>query len=132
MAGFTNLWEQKILEHIFGIAANTALTNIYVALFTTAPADDGTGGVEASGGAYARVAIANNSTNWDYDAGQITNLNQITFPTATANWGTVVRAVLMDASSGGNMVAISDAISINVTTGIEPYFDAGDLTFTLD
>jgi hypothetical protein len=132
MAGFTNYMEQKLLEHFFGLAAYTPATNLYVAFFTTAPAEDGTGGVEVSGGAYARVAVANNSTNWSYSAGTVTNLTQIIFPTATADWGTILRVVLMSASTSGTILAISDAVSFSVTSGLEPLIDIGDLAFTLD
>lgn len=133
MAGFTNTIEESVLKHVFGIATYSAPATLYAALFTTAPAEDGTGGVEASGGSYARVAITNDNTEWSWNAGGwIENINQILFPTATANWGTIVRVVLMTASSGGAIWAISDAISFDVTTGLQPFFDPGDLTFTLD
>lgn len=36
----------------------------YIALFTTLPATDGTGGVEAAYTAYARAAVTNDATNW--------------------------------------------------------------------
>ena len=54
MAGFTDYLEDKVLDHVFGGTAYTAPSTLYVALFTVSPGDDGTGGTEVSGGAYAR------------------------------------------------------------------------------
>src|SRR5260221_10682136 len=57
MAGKSTYLEDKLLNWMKGTAFGAAPATVYVALFTTAPADDGTGGVEESGGSYARAAI---------------------------------------------------------------------------
>jgi hypothetical protein len=50
--------EQAVLNHFLGVSAYTFQATIYVGLFTTTPAmPAGSGGVEVSGGAYARQAI---------------------------------------------------------------------------
>lgn len=92
LAGFVDGEEQDILEDWF---AGTARPNTpsHIGLFTVNPADDGTGGTEVTGGSYARQAFARNGTNWGSSAAgapsTIQNLVAVTFPTATANWGTV-------------------------------------------
>lgn len=95
-----------LLQHIAGESALFALPSAYVALFTTAPAaDDGSGAVEAGGGAYARVQAA--AASWG-PAGAppplLANGAAIVFPAATANWGTIVAAGLYDAATGGNLL----------------------------
>lgn len=109
-ASFSDYTIKKILDHIFGATSYTPPTNLYAALFTVAPLNDGTGGTEVSGGSYARVTVANNTTNFPNATGawpnQIVKKNGtlIQFPTATANWGTVVAMGFYDASSGGNLI----------------------------
>lgn len=111
MAGFTNYLEGKVLDLIFGATAYSVPGTIYAALFTTCPIDDGTGGTEVSGGSYARVAITNNTTNFPNatlgNPSTKKNGTVITFPTATANWGTVIGMGFYDASSAGNLLAWS-------------------------
>lgn len=92
-----------------GYSAIFALPTAYVALFTTAPTDDtGTGAVEVSGGAYARLATA--AADWSApstttDPTTISNAAALAFPTASADWGTVVAFGLYDAASAGNLLA---------------------------
>lgn len=104
-----------------GTAFPAAPSNVYVALFTTAPTSRaGTGGTEVStsGTAYARQAIA--SSGWgavSTSGSGVTSIEQIlqsanvTFPTATSNWGTIVGAGLYDASTGGNFLEYGDLSS---------------------
>jgi hypothetical protein len=49
MAGKSTYLEDQFLNWMKGTAVVAPTTNVYVALFTTAPADDGTGYVEVSG-----------------------------------------------------------------------------------
>lgn len=124
MAGKSDYLENKILNYIFNGGAFTAPTNVYVALFTVAPNDAGSGGTEVTGGSYARSGVACNTSEFaTTTTGVITNLNDILFAQATAAWGTVVAFALYDAVSGGNMlywntltppkvVAINDTVTV--------------------
>lgn len=107
MTGFTDRVSQGILNHLTGKSALFSLPTAYVALFTAVGTDAGTGFTEVTGGSYARVATA--ASDWNSASGsapsQITNAGTITFPTATADWGTVIAFGLYDASSGGNLMA---------------------------
>jgi len=85
-------------------------TTLYLAAFTTMPADDGTGGVEVTlgQGAYARIKIDNNTTNFPAAVAanpSVSSLNvSFSFPTATADWSSgapIVGYGLYDAPSGG-------------------------------
>ncbi|HWO72743.1 MAG TPA: hypothetical protein VNN21_04225, partial [Dehalococcoidia bacterium] len=56
----------------------------------------------------------------------------ITFPQATANWGTVVAFGIFDASTGGNLIAWADLMSsVAVNSGQTAQFAVGDLDITL-
>lgn len=135
MAGsFSDFLELELLDHVFGNAAYSAPATLHVSLFTAAPSDTG-GGTEVTGGSYARVAVTNNATNWPAaSAGAKANGTIITFPTPTANWGTVVAFGIHDAASGGNLLAwatLTTNRTINNGDGA-PKFAVGDLDITLD
>jgi len=128
MAGFSDYLEDKVLDHVFGGVAYTQPTK-YVALYTVAPTDTG-GGTEVTGGSYARQtgAFTVSGTN----PTTASNSAAIEYPTATANYGTVVAVGILDASSGGNLLAYANLdTSKSVTTGDVFRFDTGDLDITL-
>ena len=130
MAGsFSDYLENKVLDHVFLTATYTQPSAIYVALYTVAPTDAG-GGTEVSSGGYARVQ----HDNWDTAAsGAIENTGAITFPTATADWGTLVAFGIFDALTGGNLLAWGDLTTSKViATGDTAEFADGDLDVTLD
>jgi hypothetical protein len=103
----SNASKASILDEKFGSGAtNIAPATWHLALSTTVPLADGTGITEPVGGAYARVAVTNNGTNFGpatTSPAQLTTNTAITWPEATADWGTIVAVVLMDAASGGVM-----------------------------
>lgn len=115
MAGMTDYSAANWLNYITGKASIPATPTAFVGLFTTAPTSDSgvTGAVEVSGGSYARQTTsaatwnsASNSTGTEPNVtpANITNAVAITFPVATANWGTVVAFGLFDASTVGNLL----------------------------
>lgn len=133
MAGnLSNYAENKILDHTVGKASWTAPT-VYVALYTLAP-NDSTSGTEVStvGTAYARQQVP--AADWDSAAnGTITTNADIQFPTATASWGTVLAAALVDAATGGNIIWYGSLTSNKtVDTGDTFKITAGNLTLQLD
>ncbi len=133
MGAFTDYLENKMLGHLFG-TAYTAPTTVYMALSTTTPTDAGGNVTEPSGNSYARVAIGNNSTNWNAaSGGTVTNKTAITFPEATGSWGTVTHFVLYDAATAGNAL-IWGALTASkaIGTGDTASFAAGALSISLD
>jgi hypothetical protein len=141
MTGFTDRVAQGILAHIVGKTPLFTLPTAYVALFTAVGTDAGTGFTEPVGGGYARVSTV--AGDWNAASGsapsQISNANPINFPTATANWGSIIGFGLYDASSGGNLLAWDffgsfnwqpatvSAASPGVFTAHAHGFGAGDL-----
>ena len=129
MAGFSDYLEDKVLNHVFGGNAYTAPSTLHVALYTVAPTDTG-GGTEVSGGGYTRktATFTVSGTN----PTQASNTAAIEYPTATANYGTVVAVGIFDASSSGNLLAYANLTSSKVvSTGDVFRFNAGDLDITL-
>lgn len=121
--------ENKLLDHIVGKTSFTMPTT-YLALFTVAPTDS-TGGTEVTGGSYARVATAG---KWAAaSGGQNATSADISFPEATASWGTVVAVAIMDASTLGNILWYGTlTTSKTVDIGDTLTFVAGDLTTALN
>jgi len=124
---FSNYLETEILDHVFGGNAYTAPSTLYLALFTTDNTDSG-GGTEVSGGAYARQSVA-----FTVSGNTASNSADVEFPTATANYGTVIAVAVMDASTGGNQLAYAGLSSDKtIETGDVFRVPAGDLDITLD
>lgn len=101
---FSTAIAQSILNAFSSISSWTVPTGLYVGLSTTDPGDTGGGVTEPSTGSYARVSIGTGGTYWQLSGRVLSNKATITFPTATANWGTVYYAVLYDASTSGNFL----------------------------
>ena len=131
MGSFSDYWENKILNHIFGKGSYTPPT-IYVGLSTVDPADDGSGLAEPGGNAYARVQTS--ASDWNAASnGTLNNAGEITFTQATGSWGTITHFALFDAQTTGNMLAHG---SLSQPRAIEESdtakFEAGDLQISLD
>lgn len=131
MGGFSNYWENKILDHVFGKGGYTPPT-IYVALSTADPLDDASGLAEPSGNGYARVQTS--ASDWSQaSGGSLSNAGDITFGAAAGSWGTITHFALFDAANGGNMLA-HGALNQSKAIGVSntPIFQAGDLDISLD
>jgi hypothetical protein len=98
MAEMSNYLENALINVTLRNTAFTAVTP-YVALFTTDPTDAGSG-TEVSGGSYARTAVTFAAPS----NGVTTNSADVTFPTATASWGTVTHIGIYDAATAGNLL----------------------------
>jgi hypothetical protein len=87
---FTAAARQSILGHAVGTRAYTPPANYHIGLSSTQPSDTGTNITEPSGGGYARVSVANNSTNWSAPSAgadtDVANATIINYGTATADW----------------------------------------------
>jgi hypothetical protein len=107
MAGWVDEREAAILEDYFRTGNNG--TASHIALGTTDPSADDealTGWAEcANAGSYARQAYTRNTTNWGTATGaapkQVANLTTLTFPQASASWGTVSNWVYVTSATYG-------------------------------
>lgn len=126
---FSNFLETEILDHVFGGSAYTAPGTLYLALYTVAPGETG-GGTEVTttGTAYARQTVA-----FTTSGNTTSNTGAVEYPTATANYGTVVAVGVFDASTAGNLMAYASlSSSKTIETGDVFRVPAGDLDITLD
>lgn len=131
MGGFSDYWENKILDHVFGRGSYVPPT-IYVALSTADPMDDASGLAEPSGNGYARVETS--ASDWSpASSGALNNTGEIMFGTAVGSWGTITHFALFDTAVGGNMLA-HGALNQPKAIGISntARFEAGDLSISLD
>ena len=123
----------KILDYNFGATSYVVPATYYVGLSTSVIGIDGTGETEPVGGAYARVAVTNNKTNFAVAAlGALTNATAITFVESTTSWGTITYVFLADAISGGNIYYFEALpVAKTVQTATTVLFSIGALTFSM-
>lgn len=134
--GLAQGYQQKILDYLFGGTAVPLIAGPHLlALYTVAPTDT-TAGTEVTGGAYARVSLTQNTTNWPAASAAVPSVKAngpvFTFPAPTANWGVIVAwAVLDSAAAVIAFGAVSPAKTVN-NGDPAPSFAAGALTITAD
>jgi hypothetical protein len=134
MPGKSDYLENGLLNHVFRAVAFPTISGVHIALHTADPTDAGTG-TEVSGGSYARVAVTRNTSNWDAPvdasgAQRIVLNTVVTFPSPTANWGTVTHVGIWDAATTGNLLysaALTTSRTINNGDGA-PSFADGAIT----
>lgn len=128
MAEFSNYLEDKLLNHVLRNTSYTSPTTCYVGLFTSDPTDAGTG-TEVSGGSYARQVLSVTTSS----GGIVTSSADITFPQATASWGTVSHIGIMDALTSGNLLMHTPlTTSKTIDEGDVLKINTNSLTVTLD
>jgi hypothetical protein len=97
MSGSASLdLELALLQHTLAIAPMTAPGRVYVALCQTSPSEQ-TGGIEASGGGYARVAATFSMLSATIAA----NAATVEFPAATTDWGAIGYFEIWTGATGG-------------------------------
>lgn len=132
MTAFSDYLENELLDHTLGGLAYSSPATVYVALATASFADDNSGTaneISTTGTAYARQA----ATFAAASGGSASTSATITFPTATANWGTITHFGIYDASTAGYLLyhgALTASKVINNGDTFE--IQAGNLTVTLD
>lgn len=121
----TGAWDaalaNALLDHLLGGPDYTPVATWYAGLLTA--------GAELSGNGYARVALANNSTNFPAaSAGAKANGAGIEFGPATGgSWSAATRLGFYTASSGGTVQSVGAlASSVTVATGQTSTVDTGE------
>ncbi len=130
MAEFSTYMEDAIINQMRNVLGPQVA--VYVALFVSPVSDAeleaGTLTNEVSGGAYARQ-LAGLIAPTD---GVSSNAADITFPTATANWGTVTHVALMDAVTAGNVLMWSTLDTSKIVNNGDTFkINTGDLDVTV-
>jgi len=127
MAEFSNYLEDALINAKLRNTAYTSPTTVYVSLYTSDPTDADTG-TEVSGGSYARTSVT-----FDAPSNGVTqNSADVTFPTATASWGTVSHIGVHDASTSGNLLFHTPLDTAKtIDSGDIFKIETGNLTVTL-
>ena len=125
----SNFLENALLNATLNATTYTAPATVYVSLWTSNPGDDGSG-TEVSGGSYARTAVSFATASGT--SGNVLNDADVTFPTATASWGTVGWIGINDASTSGNLLYHSPLdTSKTIDSGDIFKITTGNLSVTL-
>jgi hypothetical protein len=123
----SDTYETTTLNWLFTSGAVTRPTTWFIALYTVAPTDS-TAGTEVTGGSYARQAVTMTVTG-----DTASNSATVEWPAASASWGTVVAAAIMDAPTGGNIITYGTlTASKAIGSGDVFRFPAGDFDVTLN
>ena len=130
MSAMTNYMEKAVTNHFFRNTATTSPVAVYLAMYESAPGEDGSG-TEASYTNYTRVVSTWSEAN---EAGEIYNTGSIVFP-ANGDAGdvTLTHAAVFDAVAGGNML-IKGVLSVPKTIQSSDVIAVGDgqLKLTFD
>lgn len=106
----------------------------YIALHTADPGEAGTATTsEATYTSYARVAVTR-ATAWTDGGSTFSNAALIQFPQCSGSTNALTHFSVVTTSSGAGQILVSGALSatLNVASGIQPQFAAGELDVVAD
>jgi hypothetical protein len=127
MSAISNYLENALINAVLRNIPYTSPAAVYLALYTSDPTDANTG-TEVTGGSYQRQQITFGAPN----DGMVSNSNEILFPVATANWGTVTHIGILDAATGGNLLFYGAVTTPKtISTNDQLKINAGDISITL-
>ncbi len=116
-AGFVNYTVNHMLDLMFRNQAWTSPSaSILFGLATEMLYDTSTSGSEPSGIGFAREPVPASSID-AASAGVTTNNTTITFDTPSGSWGTITSLIIMDALTGGNMLAFDNGNIVDQAVG---------------
>jgi len=132
--GISDYLANKWLDFMFrNQSFSSPSTYVGLTTATILSSDTGSSVTEVSGGSYARKRVYANgggSPDWTQaGSNALTNDNDVTFVTPTADWGTVISFFIADAASAGNMLVFDNGIADeSVLSGDGYKFLVGQLT----
>jgi hypothetical protein len=133
---FSNTAETAVLTQVFvGTASSwNGNTDLWIALYTADPGEAGSAVTnEATYGGYARVVLTR-ASDFTVSGNEVSNANLEQFDICTSGSNTITHAGIVTSASGAGTLIAKAALSssIAVSTGVQPQFAAGALSFTLD
>ena len=137
MSALSDFAENKLLDHILGTASFTKPAKVYVGLHTQSPNESASAATEVGGsagdsttGGYFRIEATFGAAS----NGSASNNANITFPTATSDFGVISHIGIYDSSTPGQgnllLHGALDA-SKTISTGDTFQISTGQLTITL-
>lgn len=138
MTEFSDFLENAIIDHYLRNSASgyTPAATVYVALFTAVTGlESNSPSAEVSGGSYQRTAVTFSAAS----GGTSSNSGDVTFPEATASWGTITHMCICDHQTnvtwGTNVNVLmwtQLTASKDVGSGDTLKFPTGDIDVTID
>jgi hypothetical protein len=130
-AGLCDLFEQKVLDHIFTDPAWAPSATLYVGLSSTTPTEAGGNLTEPATGSYARVATT--ATDWSAASGTApavkTNTATFTFPTATADWAAAANLTYFTLHNHITDTTSANFIAFGLLTVAKPVLNGDTASF---
>ena len=134
MSAMSHYLESRLIGHIFKNITFSSPSTLYMGLvgnYSSGSLESGSFSQELSGGSYARVSGGPGTAYWAAPAtsGQTHNFQDLTFPTATSNWGYVSGVFIVDGSGTADNILLYGQLTTakNVTNGDTFSFTSGDL-----
>ena len=124
-SGKTTTLQNNVIDHRLRGTASSGATTAYLALFSTAPTEAGTGTELTVANNYARIACGFTAAS----SGATANAAEVLFTATGGAWSAIVGHALYDqAAVGGNMLYYQDTVSGPTLADGDSYkFDAGDI-----
>jgi hypothetical protein len=131
-SGKSQYYISKLLNQMFNATSYSFPGTLYFALWTSTLSASSTGSTsgETAYTSYARVGVANNTTNYSTSASgsSTTNSTAITFAANTGSASTITYVMIVDASSTGNMIYFGSITSTTINAGDTPQMNSSALT----
>jgi hypothetical protein len=133
---FGNTAETAVLNQVFvGTALPWAAnTDLWIALYTADPGEAGTAITnEATYGGYARATLTR-ASDFTVAGNLLSNANLEQFAVCSSGSNVITYAAIVTTASGAGTIIVRAILSssITVSTGVQPQFASGALSFTLD
>lgn len=109
-------------------AASSPLTNLYFALHSADPGENGSQTTnEVAYTSYARAAVARTAAGFTVTANSVSPVNDVNFPTCTGGTVTATYFSIGTASTGAGKILYSGTLSpaISISTGVPPVITNG-------
>lgn len=127
----TKYGRKAVLDHMLGRVSYTFPANVYLALFSDNPTDDGVLTNELSQSGYARIEISDLLANADLTGGITSNNVEIEFGPAGEDWPEVSYIGIMDSVTigAGNMIYYGPVTTSRVVNDTDTFLvKVGQLT----
>lgn len=119
--GFTQDYRKKVVTDFFKNHETIAGFTPYLALYNSS-------GTEKNSGGYARQQV---SLNLSSSSNRLSNVSNIDFPVATASWGAVAQAAIVDAASSGTKYQSFSFTSFTAGANSQVRVNSGAITITM-
>ena len=116
-----------------GLKGSDIEGNLYIALLTGDPGENGDQNVEATYQGYTRVPVIRGDPGWEYKEGGAKNVPVATWQPNEGSLATITHFAVMDSLQGGNMLFRKELPSpIDIPTGDQAQISYNQLTVKMN